>query len=134
MADPYAPNAPLQEEEDENSAFINQPNYVVVAQNAYDDDIHASLKQNPYSSAPDPTIASSAAGDWDEFEKLQSQQQTKQSSTNNKQIIDDGLQDDEGFGHSTYGQRMDYTEPIYQDKLFMLLWIAHFIVMLVILS
>ena len=120
MADPYSavPTAPLHDDDDENQSFIN----------AYDDD----LKPEPsapfsYSSAPDPTIASSII-EAPEFAKLETDRLT-QHDGNNYDIDDE----DEGFGHSTYGQRMDYTSASYKDKFFLFLWIFHFLIMFIVL-
>eukprot|EP01083_Nonionella_stella_P296518 1007326_1 len=104
---------------DENEAFISasKPQYISTKQTAYDDDDDDDVNKPIYSSAPDPAIASSAV-------------EINTTEINNNGISDD---EDEGFGHSTYGQRMDYTTSEYQDKFFMFLWIFHFIIMFIVL-
>ena len=117
--DPYSPIA---NKNDEDESFINQPSFAIASGSAYDEDHEANkpMKAEPsaafaYSSAPDPTILSSAAGgDLPEFEKIG-------AGNNNNNIMDadkDFDSEDEGFGHSTYGQRMDYTNAEYQDKFY----------------
>ena len=127
MTDPYAPVASAPPMDDENEAFINlgHPDYVVPNTSAYDDnDDNVNTKLNAYSSAPDPTLSSAANGDnFPAFQNLAAQ--------NDHQTVLD--EEDEGFGHSTYGQRMDYQTAPYQDKCFLFLWILHLIAMLAVL-
>eukprot|EP01083_Nonionella_stella_P087182 242427_1 len=121
MTDPYSA---VNTNEDENIGFLNQATYVASRPSAYDDDVS---KPMVYSSAPDPHIASSAAGDFPAFQNL-GQEDTQANHDH------DGLdEEDEGFGHSTYGQRMDYGTSEYQDLFFMILWILHFITMFIVL-
>lgn len=130
--DPYSGVA---SNDNENESFINQASYIMGNGSAYDDDdddVNKPIKSDIYSSsAPDPTIASSAAaGDYPQFEKLGAQKQQQGDIINTNEINDD---EDEGFGHSTLGQRMDYTSAEYKDKFFMILWILHFIIMFILL-
>jgi len=111
--DPYSAVASNEAEDSANG----NASYMISA-NAYDDDDDDDDVNRPINAsyASDPTIlASSAAGDFPEFEKI------------GPQIGED----DEGYGHSTYGQRMDYTHAQYQDLVFTMLWLAHFFAMFV---
>merc|ERR1719419_2151589 len=108
MADPYAivPSAPAFD--DENQSFIN--NFTEKADNAYDDEhTVGDVQLIKYASAPDPNIASSAA-----------------VIDSDHDPINEG---DEGFGHSTFGQRMDYSSARYQDPFFLILWLCHLLVL-----
>lgn len=107
MADPYAivPSAPTYD--DENQSFIT---YTDKGGNAYDDDT-TDVQMIQFASAPDPRIASTAM-DSDPTDQ------------------DPLHETDEGFGHSTFGQRMDYTESSYQDPLFLFLWLGHLVAMI----
>jgi len=106
MTDPYAivPSAP--QYDDENQSFIE---YTDKGGNAYDDD-GDDVQMIQYAPAPDPRIASTAI---------------------DSDPMDSDLRDgDEGFGHSTLGQRMDYAASTYQDPLFLILWAAHLMAMM----
>merc|ERR1719334_515445 len=106
MADPYAvvPSAPPYD--DENQSFIK---YTDKSGNAYDDDDAGDVQMIQYAS--DPRIASTAI-DSDPMDQ------------------DPLHETDEGFGHSTIGQRMDYTASTFQDPFFLILWLAHLMAMI----